>query len=157
MGFSRQEYWSELPFPSPVKKKKSILFKICIYLLIWPHQVLVAARRIFVGSWGIFSLGSQALLAEHGLRYPTGHRILVPWPVIELTSPTLQGRFLTIGPPGKSHKYNTNHTGVLRKLKEMAGFKGLTGSHPRETILLMLLFSSRPREYAKAGFQASAK
>ena len=28
MGFSRQEYWSGLPFPSPEKELKSLLMKV---------------------------------------------------------------------------------------------------------------------------------
>ena len=49
--------WVAISFSS----KTSIIFKKYIHLLIWLHQVLVAACRIFVGSRGIFSLGSQIL------------------------------------------------------------------------------------------------
>ena len=38
-----------------------------------------------------------------GLSCPTVCGILVPWPGIEPTSPPMGGKFLTIGPPGKSH------------------------------------------------------
>ena len=42
------------------------------------------------------------LVAAHGLSCSTLRGILVPQPDIKLTSPTLQGGFLTSGPPGKS-------------------------------------------------------
>ena len=38
----------------------------------------------------------------HGLSCPSAHGIGVPWPGIEPTSPALQGRFLSTGPPGTS-------------------------------------------------------
>ena len=38
-----------------------------------------------------------------GLSCPTVCGILVPWPGIEPTSPAMGGKFLSIGPPGKSH------------------------------------------------------
>ena len=43
-----------------------------------------------------------SLVAAHRLSCPTVCGILVPWPGIEPTSPALEGRFLTTGPPGKS-------------------------------------------------------
>ena len=39
---------------------------------------------------------------EWGLSCPTACGILVPLPEMESTSPALQGRFSTTGPPGKS-------------------------------------------------------
>lgn len=37
-----------------------------------------------------------------GLRCSKACGMLVPWPGTELTSPALQGGFVTTGPPGKS-------------------------------------------------------
>ena len=43
MGFSRQEHWSGLPFPSPKK-----------FSFIWPREVLVVAHRLsHPATWGI--------------------------------------------------------------------------------------------------------
>ena len=43
-----------------------------------------------------------AFIVTYGLRCPSALGILVPQPGLELTSPALQGRFLTTGPPGRS-------------------------------------------------------
>ena len=43
-----------------------------------------------------------SLLVAHELSCSTTRRIVVLQPVIKPTSPALQGRFLTTGPPGKS-------------------------------------------------------
>ena len=48
------------------------------------------------------SLVVQAQCLWHRLSCPAACGILVPWPGIEPTSPALQSRFLTTGPPGKS-------------------------------------------------------
>ena len=81
-----------------------------IYLFIWLYFVLVAANRIFDVSCGTFRWGTwTALLRRHtdsivaacGLSCPEGCGILVLPPGTKLTSPALQGRFLTIGPQGK--------------------------------------------------------
>ena len=45
-------------------------------------------------------VGSVAVACR--LSFPTACGILVPQPGIEPTSPALEGRFLTTGPPGKS-------------------------------------------------------
>ena len=69
-----------------------------ISLLIWLHQVLVAAFRIFtVSCWG---LSSWHRFSSYDTR-PTACGILVSQPGNKPTSPALQGRFLTTGPPGK--------------------------------------------------------
>ena len=51
----------------------------------------------FIAAWGLFSSCST------GLSYLGACGILVPRPEIEPMSPALEGGFLTIGPPGKSH------------------------------------------------------
>ena len=74
MGFSRQEYWSGVPVPSPLS----------------------------CGMWGLllWCMGSGV----YGLSCSTTCGVLVPRPGVESVSPTLQGRFLTTGPPGKTIK-----------------------------------------------------
>ena len=63
------------------------------------------------GYMGSVVCGTQALVEAHelivvacacGLSCPVACGILVPWPGIEPTSPALDGRFFTTGPPGKS-------------------------------------------------------
>ena len=69
-----------------------------ISLLIWLRQILVVAFRIFtVSCWGL-SLWHRFCSCDTG---PTACDILVPQPGNKHTSPILQGRFLTTGPPGK--------------------------------------------------------
>ena len=77
------------------------------YLFILQHQVLVAACGIFTSeSVGSFFVAAHGLLS--GLvRWPScpaACGILVPWPGIKPSSPALEGRFLTTGPPWKSLK-----------------------------------------------------
>ena len=43
-----------------------------------------------------------SVLATHGLSCPVACGILDPWPGIKPIPPTLEGTFLTTGPPGKS-------------------------------------------------------
>ena len=62
------------------------------------------------GRVGSVVCGTQALSLRHtssvvvarGLSCPAACGILVPWPGIKPTSPALEGRFFTTGPPGKS-------------------------------------------------------
>ena len=62
---------------------------------------VVAARGLSsCGSWALECEGS--VVVAHRLSCPTVCGILVPRPVIEPTSPALEGGFLTTGPPGKS-------------------------------------------------------
>ena len=44
-----------------------------------------------------------SVVVVHGLSCLAACEILVPQPGIEPVSPTLEGVFLTTGPPGKSH------------------------------------------------------
>ena len=129
MGFSRQEYWNGLPFPSP-------------NLLIWLHEVLVAAQELSScqlpsSMWDLSfpATAAKSLLSCQTLCDPMDcslpgfsiHGILqartLEWVAISFSnaskwkvkvkslshvsgikplSPALQGRFLTTGPPGKS-------------------------------------------------------
>ena len=59
-------------------------------LSLWCTDSLVAAHVL--QSWG-------SVVAAHGFSCSVTCGILVPRPVIEPTSPALQGRFLTTGPP----------------------------------------------------------
>ena len=70
-----------------LKKKKK--FTLCIYLL--------AVLSLHGGL-------RASLLVAHRLSGPVACVILVPWPGLEPTSPTVEGRFSTTGPPGKSLK-----------------------------------------------------
>ena len=101
MEFSRQEYWSRLPFPSPEDlpdpgleprspaleadallsepQGKCIYIYICIHT--HTHTHLTASG---------FSCRTLDL-----------HWVLVPGPAIEPMFPALQGGFLTTGPPRK--------------------------------------------------------
>ena len=72
------------------------------HLFIWLSQVLVAAQWIFILLHGIFCCGALNLQLWHRLSWPVACGILVSQLGIELSSPTLQGRFLTTGPPGNS-------------------------------------------------------
>ena len=56
----------------------------------WLCQVLLAARSIFHMAHLLASL-----VVVHGLSCPAAGMILVPRPGIELTSPALEGGFLT--------------------------------------------------------------
>ena len=58
---------------------------LLIYLFIWLHQVLVAGCGIFVGAHRL----SSCSLA---------HKILIPWPEIELASPALAVGFFSTTP-----------------------------------------------------------
>ena len=46
---------------------------------------------------------ASSVVVVRGLSCPVACGILVPRPGIEPTSPALEGRFFTTGPPGKSH------------------------------------------------------
>ena len=72
----------------------------------WLHWMLLIFLNFFfftyfllhwvlVATWGIF-------VAMHRCSCPLACRILVPQPGIKLTSPAMENRFLTTGPPGKS-------------------------------------------------------
>ena len=52
------------------------------------------------GTWGLGHAGS--VVVSHGFSCPVACGILVPQPGIKPTSPPLEGKFLTTGPPGKS-------------------------------------------------------
>ena len=51
-----------------------------------------------------------------GLSCPTACGILVPWPWISPATPSLEGRFLTTGPPGKSPIITASYTVVKNPL-----------------------------------------
>ena len=79
--------WTLLPPPSLILFKNSFIYFLVFVSM---HWVLIAACRL-----------SSCLQVC---------RILVLWPGIEPESPALQGRFLTIGPPGKSLFVYSCHT-----------------------------------------------
>ena len=55
MGFSRQEYWSGLPFPSPVDQDDSEQWSIFIRILQWMHKNTIAYKRVEVFSCHIYN------------------------------------------------------------------------------------------------------
>ena len=115
MGFSRQEYQSGLPFPSPVALPnpgiepgsptlqadallseppgKAILF----FILFKKNFSCTGSSFRCMGS----SLQCVGSVLQHGLSCLETYTILIPQPGIELASPALEGRFLTTRPPGK--------------------------------------------------------
>lgn len=69
----------------------------------------VAACGTFVVSRGFFTWATGALQSGcKALNYSVAHRILVPRSGIDPVSPELQGRFLTVGPPGQSLDSTSN-------------------------------------------------
>ena len=83
MGFSRQEYWSGVPLPSPQSLKSCP--KIC-YLINCssPGSSVHGIFQARILQWVAISLSKD-----------------LPDPGIEPTSPELAGRFFTTEPPGK--------------------------------------------------------
>ena len=76
-------------------KKYSFIYLAALGLSygIWETHCGSQAQQL----WGVGSL-----VSVRGFSSPVACGILVPRPTIELTSPVLQGRFLTTRPPGKS-------------------------------------------------------
>ena len=78
MGFSRQEYWSGLPFPSPVDHLLSNLSTIPAHLG-WPHtpwlsfieldNAVVHVIRLSSCLWLCFNLSAIDALSQHLLSY----------------------------------------------------------------------------------------
>ena len=101
LGFSRQEYWSGLPFPSPVDHVLSVLtsrnvpFRHPALALLWHRRSSVIA----CGLW-LRHMGTEVAVIE--LCCSVACEILVPQPGIEAMLPALQGGLFTTGPLGKS-------------------------------------------------------
>ena len=98
MGFSRREYWSGVPSPSPIWLLYPLL-KNFIHLFGGMGSYLCHARPFFATLW-MWCMGSA--VAAQGLSCFEACGIPVSQAGIELTSHALQGRFLTTGPPGKA-------------------------------------------------------
>ena len=96
-GFSRQEYGDELPcappgdLPNPGIKPRPPALQADSLPRIFTRYIYLAASGL--------SCFQASLVVACGL---AACRILVPQPGIKLASLTLEGRFLTPGPPGKS-------------------------------------------------------
>ena len=90
IGFSRQEYWSGLPFPSPriLKVKVKSLSPVQLYAIPWTvaHQASPSIGFYRQESWS-------------GLPFPSAGDL--PNPGIKPGSPALQADTLTSEPPGK--------------------------------------------------------
>ena len=80
--------------------------KYLILLFTWLPWVLDVARGVLTVPGGtIFSLQcADSLVVMRRFSCPAAWGILVPRPEMEPTSPALEGRFLTTGPPGKSQE-----------------------------------------------------
>ena len=76
-------------------------FTIVIYYF-WLCQIWVAARRLFVEVYALLSRCPASVVEAQGLSCLIACERLGPWPRIEPMSMALEGRFFTIGPPGKS-------------------------------------------------------
>ena len=120
MGFSRQEYWSGLPFPSPgdlpnprIEPRSPTLQADALTSVPpgKPHSEfqfssvqLLSCVRLFVTPWTVacqppLSLGFSRQEYWNGLPFPSPGDL--PNPRIEPRSPTLQADALTSEPPGK--------------------------------------------------------
>ena len=77
------------------------LFKIYIYLFTWLCWASVAVLGLSrCGTWALEHVGLVAVACRLSCSVACG--ILVPQPGIEPASPSLKGRFLATGSPGKS-------------------------------------------------------
>ena len=78
------------------------LIVLALLGLVVAHEEFVTVHRLLssCGLWVPECTGSVVEVLELGC--PAACGILVPWPRIEPSSPALEGRFLTTGPPGKS-------------------------------------------------------
>ena len=118
------ECFPEKPLSSTfILPRANFRLKPTIFFWVAAHGIFVEAWRIFSLRGGLFvavlgllsSCGMQvfslslrcvsSVVVAHGLSCPTACGILVPQPGIEPASPSLAGRFLTTGPPGKSQAY----------------------------------------------------
>ena len=57
---------------------------------------------VVCGTWALLLRHASSIVVVHRLSCPAACGILVPWTGIEPTSPALEGKFFTTGPPGKS-------------------------------------------------------
>ena len=74
---------------------------LCIFTIAWYYQHFLKHSN----SYGCF-LMLVSLFYLNFWPHPVASEILVPWPRIKPTSLALEGRVLTMGPPGKSHHGN---------------------------------------------------
>ena len=91
-----------------------VLFLIFIYF-IWLNPILAVAcgsHRLLAAACGLLSScgtwapeGESSVIVACGLSCPDACGILVPWLWIKSISPSLEGRLVTAGPPGKSPWY----------------------------------------------------
>ena len=67
--------------------------------------IYLAALGLSCSMGGCSLWHTDSLVAVHKLHFSMSYEILVPQPGIKPASPALQGRFLTTGPPRKSHEW----------------------------------------------------
>ena len=88
LGFSRQEYWSGLPFPSPMHVKVKSLSRVWLFTI--PRTVFYQASQ---------SMGFSRQEYWSGLPFPSPGDL--PDAGIEPWTPALQAEALPSEPPGK--------------------------------------------------------
>ena len=91
-------------------KMRQVSFNLSISLaalslkLLHTYGIFIASSEIFpCGTWTL-AVALKLSSVANGLGCSKACGILAPRPGIELSSPVLQGRFLTTGPPEKSHE-----------------------------------------------------
>ena len=132
-----------LPFPwvlcpaicTPGLHPFSFLFLKLINLAV--SGLSCSTREESVASCQIFCWDGRILVVDHGLSCSLACGILVSWPGIKPASPTLQGRFLTTRPPGKSSFL------IIRKRFRILWLQKWYVHGP----ILRFLFSLRPAFY----------
>ena len=118
MGFSRQEYWSSLPFPSPVDHILSKLSTMTYPSWLALHGMACEQISLSMGFSGQEDWG--------GLLCPSSGNLSVPG--IEPTSilsPAWTSRFLPLAPPGKAVCEGLKYHAVSCGLKYQAVNCGL--------------------------------
>ena len=102
MGFSRQEYWSGLPLPSPITS--TILFKrLMLKISKWVLHIGSSRQTL----WTSWTVPHQAPLSmgfpkqEYWRRLPLPSPGDLPEPGIKPKSSALAGGFFSAEPPGK--------------------------------------------------------
>ena len=71
-------------------------------LSLWHSGAFLAMVPMFQSTWALYMQHTGSVVVVCRLSFPLARGILVPLSGIELASPALEGRFLTIGPLGKS-------------------------------------------------------
>ena len=87
-----------VPFYPQSCRQSDRVYRWCLFIYLAALGLSCSTGRCSL--WHTDSLG-----AAHKLSFSMSYEILVPQPGIKPASPALQGRFLTTGPPKKSHEW----------------------------------------------------